>query len=156
MKQIAREPTQRECRRIATAEDYGAGAQQIVDHRAVGSRDQVLLQPRPVAGREPCLIDIDLRRHRNAGQWAWVLAAGDHPVDRIGTFPHELGSVRNERIELGIDGVETLERGLHGLAGGRFARADEMGKLGCGKTPEFGHGATIRVRRGACILSTTS
>ena len=117
MQQIAGEPAQRKCRRIAAAEDDGAGAQQIVHHRAVELRHQVLLQPRPVAGREPCLIDIDLRRHRNAGQWARVLAACDHPVDRIGALPHELGPVRDDRIELRIDGVEALQRGFRGLAG---------------------------------------
>src|SRR5262249_45379978 len=150
MQQIAREPAQRERRRVAAAENDRAGAQQIVDHRAVGLRHQVLLQPRPVAGREPGLIDIDLGRHRNAGQGTRVLAAGDHPVDRVGPLPHQLGPVGDQRIEPGIDGVEALKRGLRGLAGGRLARADEVGKLGCGKTPEFGHSATIRVRRDAC------
>ncbi len=143
MKQIARKPAQRECRRIAAAEDHGARAQEIIDDRAVRSRHQVFLQPRPVAGRKACLIDIDFRRHRNAGQRARVIAAADHLIDRIGALEHELGPVLDDGVELGIDGVKAVESSLRSLAGGRLARAHELRKLGCGKAPEFAHDAII-------------
>jgi hypothetical protein len=133
--QIAGKPAQGEGRRIAAAEQHRTGPLEVIDCRAVGLRHQILLEPCAIGRSEPCLIRIDLYRDRNPSQRTRVLAAGHKSVDLIGLFPHPVGPMRDDCIDLRVDRVEPLERGFRCFPRRDFASANEVSKFSCGQTP---------------------
>ncbi|ETN82389.1 hypothetical protein NECAME_17732 [Necator americanus] len=129
---IAREPAQREGRRIGAAEQYRARAHEVFDGRAVDLRDQILLQTRAVGRGEARLVDVDLRGDGHARERPRVFAARNRRVDLVGLLEDPFGPVVDHRVDQRIDGFEPLERGLRRLACRHFARANPPGEFSCG------------------------
>jgi hypothetical protein len=146
MNQVTCEPPQGKGRCVAAAEKYRARAHQIIDSRAVGLCHKVLLKPCAVRSSEPRLICVDLHCHRNASQWAGVLAASYRLVNAFCLCQHQFWPVFHNRIDLRVDCIESLERGRRSLTGGDIARTNEVGEFSRGQTPEFSHSASDTAR----------
>ena len=79
---------------------------------------------------------VVLDRDRHAGERA--LVAGP---DLVGRGEGVVGVDVDERVELGVQRLDAIERGLHELAGGQLAGAHEAGELARRAEEEVGHGA---------------
>ena len=61
--------------------------------------------------------------------------------DLVGRGQGVLGEDVDERVELGVERLDAIERGLHELARGQLAGAHEAGELARRAEEEVGHGA---------------
>ena len=86
----------------------------------------------PLAGDRAVVLDRD----RHARERALVAGA-----DLVGRRERVLGEDVDERVELGVERVDAVQRGLHELARGQLAGADEAGELARRAEEEVGHGA---------------
>jgi hypothetical protein len=142
VQQIAREPAQREGRRVAATQEHRSRAHQIFHGRAIHLRNPVLLQACPVGGRESRHIGVDLHRYRNACQRPRILVASQPLIQPVRLFQHELGHMGDDRVDLRVDRIESSQRSLCGLAGRNLACANQVSKIGGRQTPEFSAGAS--------------
>jgi dienelactone hydrolase len=86
----------------------------------------------PLARDRAVVLDCD----RHAGEGA--LVARPHLVRRR---ERVFGEDVDERVELGVERLDAIERRLHELARGQLAGADEAGELARRAEEEVGHGA---------------
>jgi hypothetical protein len=103
IEQIARKPTQSKGRGVAAPKQYCARLHHIVDNRAIGFCDEVLLQPAPISRGETGLVDVYLDGHRHAGQRTRVVSLRQNTVHPVRLRADHIRSAVNNRIDARVD-----------------------------------------------------
>jgi hypothetical protein len=110
MDQVGGEPAVRKRRAVGAAENDRTRLAQIVDHRAVGCRDDVALQFQAVGAGKPFLIDVDLDRDRHARQRTQVFVATDRRIDGTGLRQHICRPVVGDGVDRRVDCIQPGQR----------------------------------------------
>ena len=156
MHEIGGEPAIGKRRAVGAAENDGAGLAQIVDHRAVGLRDDIALQLEAVGGGKAFLVDIDLHRDGHAGQRPGILAARDRRIDGGGLRQHLGRLVVDHGVDLRVDRIEPRQRRGCRLLRRDLLRPDQGGQIRGRQTPEILHVTTPFDRRLVAPRATAS
>jgi hypothetical protein len=131
IEQVARKPTYGKRWRVAAPKQHCTCSHHVVHGRAVGFGDAVFVQPAAIGRGEPCLVDVYLDSDRHAGQETRVLSAGQQTVHPVCLLSHQTRSALDDRGDLRVDGVESLQRRVRYLAGRYFARPYEASDFVC-------------------------
>jgi hypothetical protein len=117
-------------------DDHEAGVPEPPHHvvvvRCLPVAEQLGAEGQALAGDRAVVLDRD--RHAREGP----LVAGRN---RVGGGQRVVVEDVDERVELGIEGIDAVERGLDELARGELAGAHQLRELGRRAKEEVGHGA---------------
>jgi hypothetical protein len=97
------------------------------------------LQRDPLGGGIARLVDIDLHRHRHAGQRPNLLAVPQPGVYDVGGRQCLGGTIIDHRVDRAVDVIQPVEGRIHGLPRRDLARANQTGKLGRRQFPQPCH-----------------
>ncbi len=116
MKVVVGMPAQTEVGHVGAADDDRARVLQVADDGGVAFRKRALVADDALGRGRAGDIDVFLHGDGNAVQGAELLAGGDGGIGGIGRRQRFLGQKRRDRVDLVVDGVDTVQMRPYDLA----------------------------------------